>query len=255
MKVVLIVPTYNERENIGILIEALEDEFVRMTHDMHILVVDDHSPDGTAGIVRELMTKRRNVHLLEGEKHGLGAAYIRGMQYVIHHMEADAVFEMDADLSHDPADVPRMMAGLSHADLVIGSRYVPGGSIPDEWGWHRKITSRVGNLVTRYLAGMSSIHDCTAGFRVIRTSLIRQMDFAHMRVTGYAFQVTLLSQAVLLGAVVREIPVTFVDRKHGESKLRLYDVFEFLVNVWRIIPRLSSGSALPHINNKQASNR
>ena len=234
MKVVIIVPTYNERDNIATLIEALEDQFAHMTHDMHILVVDDKSPDGTGEMVRELMTSRSNVHLLEGEKHGLGAAYIRGMQYVINRMDADAVFEMDADLSHDPADIPRMMAVFNHADFVIGSRYVPGGSIPDEWGWHRQMISRIGNLVTRYLAGMSSVRDCTAGFRVIRTSIIRQIDFTHMRAKGYAFQVALLSEAILLGAVVQEIPVRFVDRKHGESKLGLYDILEFIVNVWWI---------------------
>lgn len=234
MKVVIIVPTYNERANIAILIEALEDEFVRMTHDMHILVVDDKSPDGTGDMVRELMASRSNVHLLEGEKNGLGAAYIRGMQYVMNHMRPDAIFEMDADLSHDPADVPRMMAVLHHADFVIGSRYVPGGSIPDEWSWHRKMTSRIGNLVTRYLAGLLSVRDCTAGFRVIRTTIIRQIDFTHMRVKGYAFQVALLSQAILLGAVVQEIPVKFVNRKHGKSKLGLYDVVEFIINVWWI---------------------
>ena len=238
MKVVIIVPTYNERSNIALLIAALQDEFARMTHDMHILVVDDKSPDGTGDVVLNLMTLYRNLYLLEGEKQGLGSAYIRGMQHAINHLGADAVFEMDADLSHDPVDVPRMMVALERADFVIGSRYVPGGSVPREWGWHRKLNSKLGNLVTRYLAGMSSVRDCTAGFRAIRASILRQIDFSVMRVKGYAFQVALLNQAISLGAVVKEIPVNFIDRKHGESKLGIDDIVEFIINAWWI--RLSS---------------
>lgn len=238
MKVVIVVPTYNERGNIAALIEALESQFVRMAHDMHILVVDDNSPDGTGDVVRELMARLCNVHLLEGEREGLGAAYIRGMQHAIYRMQADAIFEMDADFSHDPADVPRMLGALQHADVVIGSRYVPGGSIPEEWGWHRKMISKLGNLVTRYLVGMSRVHDCTAGFRAIRATLIKQIDFPQLWVKGYAFQVALLNQAILLGATIKEIPVQFVDRKRGESKLGLHDIFEFIVNAWWI--RLSS---------------
>jgi len=117
MKVVIVVPTYNERGNIAALIEALESQFVRMAHDMHILVVDDNSPDGTGDVVRELMTRLSNVHLLEGAKEGLGAAYIRGMQHAVYRMQADVIFEMDADFSHDPADVPRMLGALQHADV------------------------------------------------------------------------------------------------------------------------------------------
>jgi dolichol-phosphate mannosyltransferase len=235
MKVVIIVPTYNERGNIAALLASLQSEFTRMRHDMHVLVVDDNSPDNTAELVREAMQTHPNVHLLTGEKAGLGAAYIRGMQHAIGELRADVVFEMDADFSHDPADVPRLLAALeSGADFVIGSRHVAGGSIPAEWSLLRKLNSAGGNWVARYVAGLYGIRDCTAGFRAIRASILRQIDFSALRVKGYAFQVALLHQAVTLGAVVNEVPVHFVDRKRGQSKLGLADITEFVLNAWWI---------------------
>jgi dolichol-phosphate mannosyltransferase len=235
MKVVIILPTYNERGNIVALWTSLQGQFSRLHHDMHVLVVDDNSPDGTADLVREIMRDHPNVHLITGEKAGLGAAYIRGMRYAIGELGADAVFEMDADFSHDPADVPRLLEALENsADFVIGSRHVKGGSIPAEWSVWRKLNSAVGNWVARYVAGLYGIRDCTAGFRAIRASVLRRIDFGALRVKGYAFQVALLHQAVTLGAVVREIPVDFIDRKHGQSKLGLADIVEFVVNAWWI---------------------
>jgi dolichol-phosphate mannosyltransferase len=235
MKVVIILPTYNERGNIVALLASLQDEFQRIRHDMHVLVVDDNSPDGTAGLVREVMQRSPNVHLITGEKAGLGAAYIRGMQHAIHQLHADVVFEMDADFSHKPADVPRLLAALeSSADFVIGSRHVKGGSIPAEWSIWRKLNSAGGNWVARYVAGLYGIRDCTAGFRAIRATILRQVDFSALRVKGYAFQVALLHQAVTLGAAVKEVPVDFVDRKYGQSKLGLSDITEFILNAWWI---------------------
>jgi dolichol-phosphate mannosyltransferase len=142
---------------------------------------------------------------------------------------------MDADFSHDPADVPRLMSEIdASADFVIGSRYVRGGSIPKEWGLLRRLNSLGGNIVARYLAGIYRVRDCTAGFRAIRTSILRKIDFANLRVRGYAFQVTLLHQAVTVGAQVKEIPVHFTDRKYGDSKLGLSDIVEFIANAWWI---------------------
>lgn len=235
MKVVIILPTYNERGNIVALLASLHDQFRRIRHDMHILVVDDNSPDGTAALVRESMQHYPNLHLITGEKAGLGAAYIRGMQHAIGELRADVVFEMDADFSHNPADVPRLLAALeSSADFVIGSRHVKGGSIPAEWSTWRKLNSAGGNWVARYVAGLYGIRDCTAGFRAIRASVLRQIDFSALRVKGYAFQVALLHQAVCLGAIVKEVPVDFVDRKYGQSKLGLSDIIEFIINAWWI---------------------
>jgi dolichol-phosphate mannosyltransferase len=235
MKVVVILPTYNERGNIVALLASLQEQFRRIRHDMHVLVVDDNSPDGTAALVRESMQHYPNLHLITGEKAGLGAAYIRGMQHAISELRADVVFEMDADFSHNPADVPRLLAALeNHADFVIGSRHVKGGSIPAEWSTWRKLNSAGGNWVARYVAGLYGIRDCTAGFRAIRASILRQIDFSALRVKGYAFQVALLHQAVSLGAVVKEVPVDFIDRKYGQSKLGLNDIVEFIINAWWI---------------------
>ncbi len=229
MQIVLIIPTFNERGNIGRLIDELQAVFLSVPHQMQILVVDDNSPDGTMDVVRARQSRAANVHALEGAKRGLGAAYIRGMRYALDVLHADAVFEMDADFSHKPTDVPRLIAALEQgADFAIGSRYVPGGSIPGEWGWHRRLNSRFGNLVARYVAGLYRIHDCTAGFRAIRGDVLRRMDFGTFRVQGYAFQIALLHAAVVGGARVVELPVEFIDRTVGESKLGIKDILEFL---------------------------
>ncbi|HKS91913.1 MAG TPA: glycosyltransferase family 2 protein [Tepidiformaceae bacterium] len=229
MRIVVIIPTFNERGNIGRLIDQLQAIFPSLSHGMQILVVDDNSPDRTIDIVREHQSRSPNVHVLRGEREGLGRAYIRGMRYALGSLHADAVIEMDADFSHQPADVPRLIAALERgADVVIGSRYVPGGSIPQEWGLHRRLASQLGNMVARYIVGVYGIRDCTAGFRAIRTDVIRRIDMERFRVQGYAFQIALLHAAVVGGAKVVELPVKFVDRAVGESKLGVRDVIEFL---------------------------
>ena len=229
MKIVVIIPTYNERENIVRLLPALQKEFSAIDHDMRVLIVDDSSPDGTEGAVRALMGSMPNVDLISGEKRGLGAAYIRGMRHVLARGDADAVFEMDADFSHDPADIPRLISAIERgADFVIGSRYVEGGSIPRDWGLLRQMNSRGGNFVARHLAGMHSIRDCTAGFRAIRTSLLSEIDLTGIQAQGYAFQVALLYEARIRDARIQEIPVHFVDRTAGESKLGVAEIYEFI---------------------------
>jgi dolichol-phosphate mannosyltransferase len=241
LKVVVVLPTYNEAENIGRLIHALQAPFARTGHDCAILVVDDRSPDGTAGIVREAQRRHSNVHLLEGERRGLGAAYIRGMRHALRELKADVVFEMDADFSHDPDDVPRLLQALEGgADFVIGSRYVEGGSIPAEWAWQRRAISRWGNRFARHIAGLHGVRDCTAGFRAIRGNLLRDIDLEHLRVQGYAFQIALLYEARLQGARIVEVPVHFIDRSAGESKLGWRDLLEFGVNVWWLRLRSSA---------------
>ncbi len=236
MKIVIILPTYNERENIVPLIRALQEQFPKVRHHMQILVVDDSSPDGTADLVRqERQQNPEVVFLLTGNKQGLGAAYIRGMKHAVFEMRADAVMEMDADFSHKPSDVPRLLEALDQgADFVIGSRYIPGGSIPSDWGLLRRLISRWGNIFARYVAGIYRVRDCTAGFRAIRTSLLRKIDLDGLGVQGYAFQIALLNQAVLNRAAVREVPVEFIDRTRGVTKLNLSDIIEFIMNAWWI---------------------
>lgn len=231
MKVVIIIPTYNEAENIARLIDLLQPHLERMGHDSHVLVVDDSSPDGTADVVRDVRERHANVHLISDKKAGLGAAYMRGMRHALTELGAEVVYEMDADFSHKPEDVPRLMAEIdAGADFVIGSRYVTGGSIPSEWGLHRRLNSFFGNIVARYVTGIYRVRDCTAGFRAIRGSLLRQIDLDGLRVQGYAFQVSLLHEAVIRKAKIREIPVEFVERSVGYSKLGLRDIIEFLIN-------------------------
>jgi len=234
MRVVIVIPTFNERGNIGRLIEELQNQFSSIDHQMEILVVDDNSPDGTAELVRAQQLRWPNVHLLSGEKRGLGAAYIRGMRQAIDVLKADAIFEMDGDLSHKPADVPRLLSALeAGADIVIGSRYVPGGRIPREWPLHRRFISWLGNQLARHVTGIDRVHDCTAGFRAIRESVIRNVHQDRFRVRGYVFQVALLHAAIVDGAKVIEVPVEFVDRTVGESKLGIGDIIEFLVSaIW-----------------------
>lgn len=235
MKIVVILPTYNEKDNIALMIRALQEQFGKIPHDMNILVVDDNSPDGTAEIVRAEAKGAKNIFLITGQKQGLGAAYVRGMQHAINELHADAVMEMDSDFSHKPEDVPRLIEALdSGADFAIGSRYVPGGKIPEDWSFLRRMNSKWGNVFARYVAGLYSVKDCTAGFRAIRAEVIRKIDFETLKVRGYAFQISLLHEAILNHARVGEIPVEFVDRKRGETKLGLSDIVEFMLNAWWI---------------------
>ncbi len=235
LKIVVIIPTYNERDNIVPLIRALQDQFRKVRHDMQILVVDDSSPDGTADAVRQEQQQYPNIFVLTGTKQGLGAAYIRGMKHALYEMHADAVMEMDADFSHKPSDVPRLIEALDGgADFVIGSRYIPGGSIPQNWGLLRRMISKWGNVFARYVAGLYRVRDCTAGFRAIRASILCKVDLGDLRVQGYAFQVALLHEAIMNRARVSEVPVEFIDRTRGTTKLRLSDIIEFMMNAWWI---------------------
>ena len=171
MKIVVVIPTYNEAGTVGQVVEELVGKvFPKIKgHEMELLVVDDHSPDGTGKIIREKMKKYRRISLLEGEKQGIGMAYARGFRYAITKMGAGAVMEMDGDFQHDPQDVPRFIAELDKGyDYIIGSRYVPGGAIPKEWTIDRKFFSVVGNLIYQVSLLMFDVHDFTTGFRLAR---------------------------------------------------------------------------------------
>ena len=235
MNIVIVVPTYNERANIAPLVERIRAACARLPHAMALLVVDDESPDGTADAVRRLQRDASDVHLLEGRKAGLGDAYLRGVRHAVEHLGADVVVQMDADLSHRPEDIPRLIAALEEgAELAIGSRYVDGCRVPHDWPLLRRLNSHWGNLVARRLAKLGEIHDCTAGFRAIRTPLVREMRLERLRVTGFAVMVAMLHEAHVLGARIREIPVEYVARTHGKSKLRIFDVAEFIFHAVKI---------------------
>jgi len=222
MKIVVIIPTYNEKGNIEKLIRSIEeDHFPHVkNHKMEILVVDDNSPDGTGEEVKKLMKKYENIKLLSGEKKGLGTAYMRGMTYAMDKMGADAMFEIDADLSHPPKKIgefiEKMDAGF---DIVIGTRYSAGGSIPHNWPVHRKIFSIFGNLLVRIILLRLHIHDWTGGFRLLKKEVFLKEKQELHNYNGYIFQISFLHKAVRDGFKVAEVPFHFSDRTLGRSKI------------------------------------
>lgn len=230
---VIVLPTYNEKDNIGRLLEAIYSQKLRLNGTkLSVLVVDDSSPDGTGEIVKGYSQKNPDIQLLNGtKKQGLGTAYVRGFKYAMDRLGADVVFEMDADFSHNPDDIPRLLTeALNGSDFVIGSRYVYGGSIPNDWSLLRKANSRWGNFFARRVAGLGKVKDCTSGYRAIKADLLKQIDLDKLGVKGYAFQINLLSQALKKNARVKELPITFIDRTNGKSKLRIGDILEFIAS-------------------------
>ena len=235
MKVVIIIPTYNEKENIQKLVSILEDEIFPQikNHDMNILVADDSSPDGTADEVKKLMEKWENLDISIGQKHGLGAAYVRAMSYAIEKMNADVMFEMDADLSHDPKKIPEFLKKIDEGyDFVIGTRYSQGGSIPSNWGLIRKIYSVFGNLLVRTILFKFSIHDWTGGYRALKKEVFLKEKEELTDFKGYTFQVSFLNKVVRDGYKVAEVPIQFTDRTLGRSKIA---ASEYIVDLLKYV--------------------
>jgi len=233
LRTIIIIPTYNEKDNIGRLIEFLENKIfpkVDKKFEMHVLVVDDSSPDRTSDIVQKLQTKFSNIHLLiNKQKAGLGGAYLKGMIHAVDKLGADVMFEMDADFSHDPKVIPMFLSKIDQGyDLVLGSRYIHGGSIPQDWGWHRKIISIAGNLLIRLVISKFDIHDWTTGYRAIKTELFQALrdEMKRAEFSGYTWQIGFLHKTVRKNFKVAEVPINFVDRTYGQSKLG----FEYVKN-------------------------
>ncbi|HJR08054.1 MAG TPA: polyprenol monophosphomannose synthase [Pyrinomonadaceae bacterium] len=238
---VIVLPTYNERGNIEKLLDAIISQRAQLDGiKLSVLVVDDSSPDGTGEAVREFARRSDNsgVYLLSGQKKGLGTAYKRGILHALDILNADIVFQMDADFSHDPQDLPRFTSEVERCDFVVGSRYVAGGSVPENWSRLRKAISKWGNIFARHIAGLDGVRDCTSGYRAIRASVLREIDLEQMDATGYIFIMNLLYEAVQNGARVSEIPIKFTNRLHGESKLGAADIIGFIRRVFLI--RLNS---------------
>jgi len=232
MNVVIVMPTYNERKNVGRLIEVLQDEFSKYSeHDFHILFVDGNSPDGTGDVIKEKKAKYNNVHLLtETEKSGLGSAYMMAFKYVMKDMDADVVMEMDADFQHDPKDVIRLVNEIENgADHVIGSRYVKGGGIPKEWAFYRKFLSRGGSIFTRIVLGVRGVTDYTSGFRATRIKgVLDRIDLDTIISNGYSYKIDLLDRMNKLGAKIVEIPIIFGLRGEGVSKMEKNNMMDSL---------------------------
>ncbi len=237
MKIVVISPTYNEKVNMEKMIPLLEKEvFPKVkNHTMYLLIADDKSPDGTADVVRSYMKQWKNIELLEGDKQGLGSAYIRAMKYAMEKMHADAVIEFDADFQHDPHDIPRLIKAMDEgADYVIGSRYIPGGQIPKEWGFDRKIKSIFGSLFARIVWLNFNIHDMTSGFKLTKTAYLKKVNLDHLYSKDYAYKLQILYEIAKLGAKVKEVPIIFYERTKGKSKMdtnNLYDSFALVVRL------------------------
>lgn len=228
--VVIILPTYNEVANIKPLIERLRQTFPNLIkYNFSILVVDDNSPDGTAEVVERLQKKYKNIHLLTGPKKGLGVAYVRGMQYAVEKLKADIFFEMDADFSHNPDLIPLFLSAIeAGADFVIGSRYIPKGSIPQDWAFYRKLFSIAGNVVVRFGLMIPKMRDWSSGYRAIRSEVFKNVHADLEKYSGYTFQIALLHRAIQKGYNVVEVPLQFIDRKYGGSK---FESVDFIINV------------------------
>jgi dolichol-phosphate mannosyltransferase len=224
VKTVVCLPTYNERENLERIVDALADKGVS------VLVIDDNSPDGTGELADRLAEQNDHVEVLHRpRKDGLGPAYLAGFQRALADPEVGLVLEMDADFSHDPADVPRLVAAAADADLVLGSRYVEGGSIGN-WGRVRRFISSGGSWYARVLLGVG-IRDLTCGFRCYRREVLETIDLGAIDSRGYAFQIEGTYRTLRAGFRVVEIPIRFVDREHGGSKMSRSIVLEA---IWKV---------------------
>jgi dolichol-phosphate mannosyltransferase len=222
----LVLPTYNEAENIEPIVRAARSQ---LRDGDRILVVDDNSPDGTGQIADRLAGELDGVEVLHRpEKQGLGRAYLAGFERALDG-GADLVLEMDSDFSHDPADLPRLIAAAADADLVLGSRYVAGGSVTD-WGLLRKLVSRGGSWYARVVLGVK-VRDLTGGFKCFRRSVLESLDLQGVHADGYGFQIELTYRAVSAGFKVVEIPIVFRDRRVGESKMNARIALEA---VWKV---------------------
>lgn len=228
----IILPTYNEKENLGRFVDALQCVFRDNGLSGRILVVDDNSPDGTGVIADELADRYDNLTVLHRpEKQGLGPAYIAGFKQALA-SDTSFIFEMDSDFSHDPAYVPAFLAAAQDADLVLGSRYVPGGSV-ENWGLVRRMISRGGGLYARWILGIP-VNDLTGGLKCFRREVLEAVDLESVSSHGYGFQIEVTYRAVKSGFRIKEIPITFSDRQEGQSKMSKRIVLEAAVLVWKL---------------------
>tara|TARA_B100001179_G_scaffold226225_1_gene207013 strand:+ start:180 stop:893 length:714 start_codon:yes stop_codon:yes gene_type:complete len=228
MTTLVISPTYNECKNVQSLIELILGKHP----EFHLLIVDDSSPDGTANKVKELQADYSNLHLEERPaKDGLGTAYIYGFKWAIER-EYDRIVQMDADLSHDPNDVPHLVNLLDEHDLIVGSRYVEGVSVVN-WPIRRLMLSYGANLYSRVITGMP-IKDSTGGFKAWRREVLEELDLNAVRSQGYSFQIEMNFRTWCKGFRIKEVPIIFVDRTIGESKMSKNIVYEAIFMVWRL---------------------
>jgi dolichol-phosphate mannosyltransferase len=230
MRITIVLPTYNEAENLPKLVSAL----LSLPLNLHILVVDDNSPDGTGTIADDLSKQYFDrVHILHRTgKLGLRSAYMEGFQKAFD-LGANVVVQMDADFSHDPAVLPEMARRIASHDVVIGSRYIAGGSVDERWPFWRKALSAFGNFYARTILG-SPLHDMTTGFRMWRRETLENMPLDRIRSNGYIFLVEMAYVAYLMGFRISEVPIYFADRRWGKSKMSLKIQLEAAMRIWDV---------------------
>ena len=247
MKKIVIIPTYNEKENIAAIIHAV----IVLGNQYHVLVVDDGSPDGTANIVKELMQVHPDKIFIQERKGklGLGTAYIHGFEWALAN-HYDYIFEMDADFSHNPLDLDKLLAACeSGADVAIGSRYVKGGAT-ENWPLDRLIYSKGGSLYTRIITGMP-VKDPTAGFMCYKNKVLAAMQLDQIRFIGYAFQIEMKFASWRLGFKLKEVPITFIDRKIGVSKMSKGIIKEAVLGVLSMQWQSFTGRFIKQIKREQ----
>ncbi len=227
----VVIPTYNEKENVGDLIQAL----FRASQEIDVLFVDDNSPDGTGQLLDELAAREPRIHVLHRSgKQGLGRAYIAGFTWALQR-HYEFIFEMDADFSHDPADVPRILEGAKGADLALGSRYI-GGIRVINWPLSRLFLSKGAAVYVRIITGMP-FTDPTGGFKCYRRAVLEAIDLDQIRSNGYSFQIEMTHQTWMHGFHIAEVPIVFVERRSGLSKMSSHIVREALWMVWKLLFR------------------
>ncbi|MBP1682756.1 MAG: Dolichol-phosphate mannosyltransferase [Ignavibacteriaceae bacterium] len=228
MKILIIIPTYNELENLPKLLP----EVLSKDENINVLIVDDNSPDGTAGFVENQMKNNNRIHLIKRpSKQGLGTAYIAGFKYALQN-NFQIIFEMDADFSHDPKEIPRFLDEIKNSDVVLGSRYINGVNVIN-WPLRRLLLSSFANLYTRIITGLP-VHDATGGYKCFNRKVLEAIDLDRVKSNGYAFQIEMTFKAWKKGFKVKEIPIIFVDRVKGKSKMSKKIVREAVTMVWKL---------------------
>lgn len=229
----VILPTYNERENLELFVARLLGVLRDNNLSGRIIIVDDNSPDGTGQIADELSRQHEAISVIHRpEKQGLGPAYLAGFKQALDSTDTSFIFEMDSDFSHDPAYIPAFLEAIADADLVLGSRYVPGGRV-ESWGLLRKIISRGGSTYARLILRLP-VRDLTGGLKCFRREVLEELDLDAVTSCGYGFQIELTYKAAKKGFRVKEIPITFLDRQQGKSKMSKKIILEAVFLVWKL---------------------
>lgn len=228
MKALIIIPTYNEKENIHKIVQAV----LKQDKSIDVLIVDDNSPDGTAEIVQSMMESNQRIHLLQrAGKFGLGSAYIAGFKYAIQN-EYDYIFEMDADFSHNPELIPEFLREIKHYDLVIGSRYVNGVNVVN-WPFRRLLISYIASKYVRFITGIP-VKDPTSGYKCFRKEVLQTINIDKVLSDGYSFQIEINYKVWKKGFRIKEIPIIFIDRRSGQSKMSKKIIIEAMFVVWQL---------------------